>query len=189
MYFAWAAHNCRTCNDGRDPPHNLPMRLAYCLSSQFGVSSPLFTNKFSGCHKPNYAPIEIATQGSLPPFLELLCRGLQLGGQSGGELLFASDFLQQFGRPCCQEFCKLGLVLFDPVNRHRVQVPILNGPEHRHLDLNWNWTVLGLLEDLHNPLTPIDLSLPATCFMALSCAAEPTRETERPTEMAGRTPW
>ena len=27
---------------------------------------------------------------------------------------------------------------------------------------------------------------PATCFMALICAAEPTRETEMPTEMAGR---
>ncbi len=29
---------------------------------------------------------------------------------------------------------------------------------------------------------------PATCFMALSWAAEPTRDTERPTLMAGRIP-
>jgi hypothetical protein len=33
------------------------------------------------------------------------------------------------------------------------------------------------------------LSWPATCFIALTCAAEPTRETDRPTEIAGRTPW
>ena len=32
------------------------------------------------------------------------------------------------------------------------------------------------------------LILPATCFMALIWAALPTRETERPTEMAGRIP-
>jgi len=32
------------------------------------------------------------------------------------------------------------------------------------------------------------LSEPATCFMALIWAAEPTRETERPTLMAGLTP-
>ena len=29
---------------------------------------------------------------------------------------------------------------------------------------------------------------PATCFMAPSCAAPPTRDTDRPTLMAGRTP-
>ncbi len=29
---------------------------------------------------------------------------------------------------------------------------------------------------------------PATCFIALICAAEPTRLTDRPTLMAGRTP-
>lgn len=32
------------------------------------------------------------------------------------------------------------------------------------------------------------LSEPATCFMARICAAEPTRDTDRPTLMAGRTP-
>ena len=31
-------------------------------------------------------------------------------------------------------------------------------------------------------------SRPATCFMALVCAAPPTRETEMPTLMAGRRP-
>jgi hypothetical protein len=29
---------------------------------------------------------------------------------------------------------------------------------------------------------------PATWFMAVICAAEPTRDTEMPTDMAGRTP-
>ena len=33
------------------------------------------------------------------------------------------------------------------------------------------------------------LILPATFFVALVCAAEPTRETERPTFTAGRMPW
>jgi len=33
------------------------------------------------------------------------------------------------------------------------------------------------------------LILPATCFIALICAADPTRLTDKPTEMAGRTPW
>ena len=32
------------------------------------------------------------------------------------------------------------------------------------------------------------LSEPDTCFIAFICAAEPTRETERPTLIAGRTP-
>ena len=32
-------------------------------------------------------------------------------------------------------------------------------------------------------------SEPATSFIALICAAPPTRETETPTLMAGRTPW
>jgi hypothetical protein len=32
------------------------------------------------------------------------------------------------------------------------------------------------------------LSLPATFFMALICAAPPTRDTEMPTFTAGRTP-
>jgi len=31
--------------------------------------------------------------------------------------------------------------------------------------------------------------LPATSFIALICAAPPTRETETPTLIAGRTPW
>ena len=33
------------------------------------------------------------------------------------------------------------------------------------------------------------LSEPATCFIALICAEPPTRETEMPTLIAGRTPW
>ena len=32
------------------------------------------------------------------------------------------------------------------------------------------------------------LDLPATCFIALICAAEPTRDTEIPTLIAGRIP-
>ena len=32
-------------------------------------------------------------------------------------------------------------------------------------------------------------SVPATCFIALICALPPTRDTEIPTLMAGRTPW
>ena len=33
------------------------------------------------------------------------------------------------------------------------------------------------------------LIVPATFFIALVCAAEPTRDTERPTFTAGRMPW
>jgi hypothetical protein len=33
------------------------------------------------------------------------------------------------------------------------------------------------------------LIVPATCFIALTCAAEPTRDTEMPTFTAGRIPW
>src|ERR1700745_912094 len=100
-----------------------------------------------------------ATLGSTPALFELLCRGLQLSRQRGSELLFSTDFLQQFGPPCRQEFCQLGLVLLDAVNRYLVQVPILDRPEDGHLNLNWNGTVLGLLEDLHDPLSAINLRL------------------------------
>ncbi len=37
-------------------------------------------------------------------------------------------------------------------------------------------------------LRQVDASWPATCFIALRCAALPTRETERPALMAGRMP-
>ena len=108
------------------------------------------------------------------------------------------------------------LILETPLPRygHLIQVTVLHGPDHYHLDLHRNRVVLGLLEDLHDAFAAVDLrlclgvevraelcerrkllnwassplSFPATCFMALSCAAEPTRETEMPTLIAGRTP-
>jgi hypothetical protein len=88
--------------------------------------------------------------------------------------------------------------------------PILHCPKDDYLHLNGNGVALRLPEHLDDAFATLDLGLgfgvkvgpncakaassrncarvllrrPA-CFMALICAAEPTRDTDKPTEIAG----
>ena len=91
--------------------------------------------------------------------LELVGRGLQLGRQRVAERLFLADLREQLGLPRGQELRQLGLELLDPLHRHVVHVPVLDRPDHGHLDLDGNRVVLRLLEDLHDALAAVDLRL------------------------------
>jgi len=52
-----------------------------------------------------------------------------------------------------------GLEFLHLLYRHLIQIPVLNRPDHGHLDAQWDGIVLRLLENLHHPLAPIDLGL------------------------------
>jgi hypothetical protein len=112
------------------------------------------------------------------------------------------------------EINQFGLKVFDLFHRHVVEEIVLHRPQHRSLHFDGHRLVLCLFEQFDDAFAAFEQSLrlgveirancakaassrncarsplirPATCFMALICAAEPTRETDRPTEMAGRTP-
>ena len=135
MYFAWAAHGC----EGFKTAETFYAILSVAIRSGGSLKSPrsqvsilkIFATRISKSKMPRAALptfTTFATLGSTPALFELLCRGLQLSRQRGSELLFSTDFLQQFGPPCRQEFCQLGLVLLDTVNRYLVHVSILNRP-------------------------------------------------------------
>ena len=98
--------------------------------------------------------------------------------------------------------------------RRCFQIAVRAGKDNRDLALNWQRLVPRLLENFHQPRPAIELRLgglveiapelrerrklpdcassrrsePATCRMALTCAEPPTRDTELPTLIAGRTP-
>src|SRR5215510_9216498 len=93
----------------------------------------------------------------LPRLFEFAGDGLQVGRQRVTERLFLVDPGEQLGFPGGQEFRELGLELFDPVHRHLIQVAILHGPDHSHLDVDGNRVVLRLFEDFHDALAAVDL--------------------------------
>src|SRR6266576_3826810 len=94
---------------------------------------------------------------SLPRLFEFVGDGLQVSRQRVADRLFLFDFGEQIDFPGGQEFRELGLELFDPLHRYLIQVPVLRGPDHGHLDVDRNRVVLRLLEDLHNAFAAIDL--------------------------------
>jgi hypothetical protein len=103
----------------------------------------------------------------------------------------------------------------DVLDRKIVEEALGAGEDRHDLLLDRERRVLPLLEQLDETRTAVergcvDLSRsepncanaassrycarsrrsePATCFIALICALPPTRDTEMPTLMAGRTPW
>ena len=102
------------------------------------------------------------------------------------------------------------------LDRDRVEVAVGRGVDDRDLLLDRQRLILRLLQDLDEPAAAIELrlrrlvesslpncanaassrycarssrSVPATWRIALICAEPPTRDTELPTLIAGRTPW
>jgi hypothetical protein len=101
----------------------------------------------------------------------------------------------------------------DVLDRDRVELTGGAGPDRDDLLLDRVRRALALLEQLHEAgtlgqlgargrvevggehreglhgaeLGEVELERPATSFMALICAAPPTRDTETPTSIAGRT--
>ena len=130
------------------------------------------------------------------------------------ERLFSRPICSSIDFRVVRNRSKLGLELLDPLDRHVVHVAVLHHPQHRHLNLDRNRVYCGCLNSstMRLPRSILacvvasrsepncanaassrncarsPLSCPATCFIALSCAAEPTRDTDKPTEIAGRTP-
>src|SRR5215471_4552484 len=96
---------------------------------------------------------------SFPGLLEFFGGSLQLGLQRVAELLFPSDLGQQLTFARGEVFRQLVLELLHPLHGHLIQVTVLRGPDHDHLDLDRNWVVLLLLENLHNAFAAIDLRL------------------------------
>ena len=135
---------------------------------------------------------------------------------SSGLIAFCSANLRSSSAlPRGQEIGPVRLERLDALERHRVHEAVLHRPDDRDLHLDRDRAVLRLLEELvmRRPRSILacvsasrsdpncakaassrncarsPFSCPATCFIALSCAADPTRETEMPTEIAGRMPW
>src|SRR6476661_4460322 len=96
---------------------------------------------------------------SSPGLFELINGSPYLGGHRGGHRLFLCNLPQQFGLPCAQELCHLGLELLDPIHWYVVHISVLHRPDHRYLQLNGNGVVLWLFEDFGNALAAIDLCL------------------------------
>src|SRR6185369_15137620 len=90
---------------------------------------------------------------------ELFRRAPQLGSQCIAERFFPGDPEEEFGLVQGKKLGQPGLVLLDALNWHLVHISVLNCPEHRNLDLDWNRTVLRLFEDLDDAFASVDLSL------------------------------
>ena len=101
------------------------------------------------------------------------------------------------------------------VDRERIEIAVDAGVDHDDLLLHLQRRELRLLQELGQPRAAVEQALrrgvevgaelregrhlavlrelaldrPATFFIALVCAAEPTRDTDRPTFTAGRMPW
>src|SRR5258705_2399594 len=98
-------------------------------------------------------------QCSFPGLLEFFGSRLQLGLQCIAERLFSSDLSEQLALARGEMLRQLVLELLDPRDGDLIQVTVLRGPDHDHLDLHRNRIVLPLLENLHDPFAAIDLRL------------------------------
>ena len=113
------------------------------------------------------------------------------------------------------ELIEPGLQLADLADGDTVEVAVDRREDAQDLLFDLERLILRLLQDLDEALAAIELRLrpfveiaaelregrqlavlrqvqtgePATCRIALICAEPPTRETELPTLIAGRTPW
>ncbi len=109
--------------------------------------------------------------------------GLDRGGVFLEIRFLVADLVEDFGFAGVEELAHRVLAAADVFHRHVVEVTVLHRKEVDRLHLHREWGVLVLFEELRSSFV-----VPATDLMVLVWAAEPTRETERPTEIAGRIP-
>ncbi len=88
---------------------------------------------------------------------------------------------------------KSGFEATDIGNSNAVEITVHAGEDHGNLLFNLHRAVLRLLQKFGQAAisrywASSSFTEPATCFIALIWAAEPTRLTDRPTFTAGRMP-
>src|SRR5215831_8938437 len=133
--------------------------------------------------------------GDLEPAPEVLDRVLERRGGVLVQLPGGADRLVDAGVLAAQRAEELVFEPADVLDRHVVQVARGARPHRDHLALHRRGRVLRLFEQFDQAnasrsryCDSASLSPPATFLIALTCASPPTRDTDRPTLMAGRTP-
>src|ERR1051326_1550661 len=102
---------------------------------------------------------EIRNPRSFVGLFEFGYGGFQIGGEGVVQRFFFGDAGHQFGFPTGEVVGKFRLEIFDAVHGDIVHETVLDGPEHGHLDLNWNRVVLRLLENFHHAFAALDFGL------------------------------
>src|SRR5262249_40071793 len=115
-----------------------------------------------GCiaHRPDATSDVVGamhTAYSSPRFLETLDGRLQFVTYGIAERLFVSDFLKQVRLACSQKIRQLGLILLDTLYWHSIDITVLDGPDHRYLNLNRKRIVLRLLKDFDDAFATVNL--------------------------------